>query len=306
MQLHPVASIDKSRFSKVQPPTIAENAFVNQNQAELLTKANKQEVLNFLAKRPVHTVVMSSFIQDNGMEGAANRGKFYGYRNSRTAKLEGVALIGHTTLVESRSKNSLASFALAARLSETPIHILMSDGKTVETFWEVYAVAGQKPRVTCTELLFELSFPFLKQQCAWEVRHAKAEELEQIAEAHAEVAFAESGVDPMIRDREGFLKRCLNRIEKGRTFVVFENGKLVFKADIVAETADVIYLEGIYVAPEFRGRNVASQCLAKLGSELLNRVEHICLLSNVELKVAHRSFLKAGFRNTDSSTTIFV
>jgi GNAT superfamily N-acetyltransferase len=306
MQLHPVASIDKSRFSKVQAQTNAKNTFVKPNRAKLLTEANKQEVLNFLAKRPVHTVVMSSFIQDNGMEGAANRGKFYGYRNSRTAKLEGVALIGHTTLVESRSKNSLASFALAARLSETPIHIVMSDGKSVETFWEIYAAAGQKPRVTCTELLFELSFPFLKQQCAWEVRPAKAVELEQIAEAHAEVAFAESGVDPMIRDREGFLKRCLNRIEKGRTFVVFENGKLVFKADIVAETADVIYLEGIYVAPEFRGRNVASQCLAKLGSELLNRVEHICLLSNVELKGAHRSFLKAGFRNTDSSTTIFV
>ncbi len=30
----------------------------------------------------------------------------------------------------------------------------------------------------------------------------------------------------MEKDRQRFLKRCLERIEKGRTFVVFENGKL--------------------------------------------------------------------------------
>jgi predicted GNAT family acetyltransferase len=46
----------------------------------------------------------------------------------------------------------------------------------------------------------------------------------------------------------------LKRIEQRRTFVVFENGKLVFKADIAAETSDVVYLEGIYVAPDTAGK----------------------------------------------------
>src|SRR5258708_12095337 len=64
------------------------------------------EVLEFLSVRPVHTVVMTSFINDNGIESDLNRGKFYGYSNS-TGIFEGVALIGHTTLVESRSKDAL-------------------------------------------------------------------------------------------------------------------------------------------------------------------------------------------------------
>ena len=102
----------------------------------------------------------------------------------------------------------------------------------------------QKPRLVCTELLFELNFPFIVQECKWDLRLAKAEELEQIAEAHAEVAFIESGVNPMEKDREGFLKRTMKRIEKKRTFVVFDEDKLVFKADIVAETKEVVYLEG--------------------------------------------------------------
>jgi hypothetical protein len=239
------------------------------------------------------------------LESERNRGKFYGYRNTK-GTLEGIALIGHTTLVESHTEESLAAFALVARDSETPIHIMMSDGKTIETFWRYFTGDNRKPRLVCTELLFELNFPFFVQKCDWNVRVAEAAELEQIAEAHAEVAFMESGVCPLQKDRAGFLSRCLNRIEKGKTFVVFENGKLVFKADIVAETSDVAYLEGIYVTPEFRGNNVASSCLSKLSLHLLNRVEYICLLSNVEFKDAHRSFLRAGFKNTDCCQTIFV
>lgn len=270
-----------------------------------LAEANRQEVLDFLAMRPVHTVVMTSFIQDNGMESADNRGKFYGYRNLN-GKLEGVALIGHTTLIESRSADSLMAFAIAAKTSETAIKLLMSDGKTTEKFWNYFAGAGQEPRLVCTELLFELNFPFLVQNCKWDVRLAKEDELEQIAEAHAEVALIESGVNPLEKDREGFLRRTLRRIEKERTFVVFENGKLVFKADIVAETGETMYLEGIYVAPEYRGQGVASSCLSKLSNQLLNKVQNICLLSNVEFKTAHRSFLKAGYKNTDCCQTIFV
>ena len=277
----------------------------NLQQLSPLTAANEAEVLEFLNLRPVHTVVMTSFIQDNGFESLENRGKFFGYRNAN-GRLEGVALIGHTTLIESRSADSLHAFALIARQSETPIHLMMSDGTTTETFWKYYADFNQKPRKVCTELLFELSFPFLVQKCGWNVRLAKTDELEQIAEAHAEVAFIESGVDPLQTDRDGFLKRTLRRIEKERTFVVFENGKLLFKADIVAETADVYYLEGIYVAPEMRGKDVGASCLAKLSLELLNEKQHICLLTNVEFKNAHRSFEKAGYKNTDCCTTIFV
>lgn len=270
-----------------------------------LVNNDTEEVIAFLAMRPVHTVAMTSFINDNGLESELNRGRFYGYRNA-AGMLEGVALIGHTTLVEARSDASLMAFAGIAKNSTTPLHLIMSDGTAAETFWKYYSNHQSQPRLVCTELLFELSFPVFVQDCSWEVRLAQPDELEPIAEAHAEVAFIESGVDPLAKDREGFLKRCLRRIEKNRTFVVFANGKLVFKADIVAETNDVVYLEGIYVAPEFRGQGVGSSCLAELSRQLLERAQFISLLSNVEFTSAHRSFAKAGYKNTDRCTTIFV
>ena len=297
MNLQTAHKLTAKQFYTSQKEAVA-NAVARLNRVELLTAADEKEALAFLKIRPVHTVAMASFIKDNGMEGAANRGQFYCYRNAQGA-LEGVALIGHTTLVEARSDNSLRAFALVAQKSETPIHIMMSDGKSIEAFWKYYAGEDQTPRLVCSEMLFELNFPFLVQKCEWDVRLADASELEQIAVAHDEVAFIESGVSPLAKDREGFLKRCLRRIEKKRTFVVFESGKLIFKADIVAETAEIAYLEGIYVAPEFRGKGIGSSCLSRLGAQLLKRVENVCLLSNVEMKIAHRSFAKAGFKNTD-------
>ena len=239
------------------------------------------------------------------MESAHNRGKFYGYRNS-AGELEGVALIGHATLIEARTQDALHAFALKAQTSETPIKLMMSHGDAIEKFWNYYAAPGQKPLHNFKELLFELNFPFPVQTCEWNVRPATADELEEVATAQAAVAFMESGIDPMLKDREGFLKRCLKRIEMGRTFVVFENGKLVFKVDIMSETEMVAYLEGFYVAPEYRGREIGSKCLAKLSVELLDRVQHICGLSNAEFVGVHRSLSKAGYKNTDSCQTIFV
>lgn len=130
------------------------------SRVSLLENSDRQEVLEFLKIRPVHTFVMTSFIKDNGLKNADNRGKFYNYRNP-AGRLEGVALVGHTTLVEARSENSLTAFALIARQSETPIHFMMSDGVMIETFWKHYTGDNRAPRLICSELLFELNFPVL-------------------------------------------------------------------------------------------------------------------------------------------------
>jgi uncharacterized protein len=269
-----------------------------------LKNQDEAEVLAFLNVRPVHTVVMTSFVLDNGIESELNRGKFFGVRNPE-GKLEGVALIGHSTLIEARTQEALKALAFAARTSTTPIHLIMSDGGAAEEFWGFYGDGFHQPRLTCTEFLFEVNFPFLVPKCDWEVRKAEPSELTEIAEAQAAIAFMECGVDPMQKDREGFMKRVLRRIEQNRVFVVYDGETLVFKADIIAETAEVVYLEGIYVAPEYRGKGVGSSCLSKLTLNLLKRVQNVCMLSNINFIDAHMSYLKAGFKHTDSCTTLF-
>src|SRR5262249_22754210 len=128
-----------------------------------LTNKDKKEVLAFLNVRPVHTVVMASFIHDNGMESELNRGAFFGYRNLK-GKLEGVALIGHSTLFEARTGEAMAAFALKAKADRTKINLIMSEHEAALDFWRWYAGVAQ-PRLNFTELLFETAFPLLVQQC---------------------------------------------------------------------------------------------------------------------------------------------
>ena len=270
-----------------------------------LTNSDTREVLAFLSLRPVHTVVMKSFVMDNGIESGLNRGEFFGYRNL-DGNLEGVALIGHSTLVEARTDDAMHALAITARSSKTPIHLIMSDGDAAESFWRYFSNNASQPRLTCMEELFELGFPLLMKKCDWEVRYATLADLESVADAQAEIALFESGVDPMFQDREGFLRRVTRRIQQKRVFVVVEDGELIFKADVVAQTDDVAYLEGVYVNPDKRGQGIGPACLAEVGVRLLTEVQNVCLLSNVDFGNAHRSFLKAGFRNTDRCTTLFV
>src|SRR5918996_570006 len=76
-----------------------------------LTEDDRNEVLAFLAERPTHTVCMAGFIRDNGLVSPHNRGTFYGCRNSED-RLEGVALIGHATLLDARSERAMQEFGL--------------------------------------------------------------------------------------------------------------------------------------------------------------------------------------------------
>ena len=104
-----VMSQDAQTMSPDQPAT----SFHNCASIEL-TGDDEREVLGFLAERPIHTVFMASLIRDNGLESPLNRGSFYGCRDS-DGNLEGVALIGHATLVEARSESSLKALARVAQ-----------------------------------------------------------------------------------------------------------------------------------------------------------------------------------------------
>jgi predicted GNAT family acetyltransferase len=122
----------------------------------------------------------------------------------------------------------------------------------------------------------------------------------------AELAFAESGVNPMQIDPEGFRERCLRRIEQGRTWVVVENGGLVFKADVVSKTPEVIYVEGVWLREDHRHQNVGTRLMSELMRRLLKETNSICLLVNEMNEWAQRFYRKCGFHFRATYETIFL
>ncbi len=183
-----------------------------------------------------------------------NRGSFYGYRNA-AGKLEGVALIGHATLFEIRSDEALAAFASLAQ-SSPRTHLLMGEMEKVEHFWNLYGEGGQAPRLICRELLFEQRFPVEVKKPVFGLRRATLRDLEMLMPVHARWHLKRAASILWRKIRTAFALRCARRIEQGRVWVLIENGRLIFKADIISDTPDVVYLEGIYVDPEERGNGI--------------------------------------------------
>ena len=155
-----------------------------------LTNEDNSGVLDFLAERPIHNVVMSGFIRDNGLESWLNRGTFYACHNE-AGKLEGVALIGHAMFLDARTDDALEVFArLAQDVRST--HMIMGEVNAVEEFWNYYADEGQEMRRACRELLFELRHAMDVTEETGEMRRANLDDLDNIVPVQAAMAEGES------------------------------------------------------------------------------------------------------------------
>jgi predicted GNAT family acetyltransferase len=269
-----------------------------------LTDEHRDEVLTFLATRPTHTFGMAGFVRDNGLVSPHNRGTFYACRNDEGG-LEGVALIGHFILFEARSAEAIAAFARVAQQCSTAF-LLLGEEENVQAFWHYYSPGGQGVHLYCRELLCELNGPVEVREAAPSLRLATMDDLDLIVPAHAETALIESGIDPLETDPEGFRARCARRIEMGKTWVWTENAKLMFKADVISDTPEVIYVEGIWVNPDERGKGYGSSCISHLCRTFLQRTESVCILVNEKFKAAQAVYRKAGFRFTSYYDTIFL
>lgn len=264
---------------------------------------HEREVLAFLAQRPIHTVIMAGFIRDNGLVSPLNRGTFYGCRDA-AGLLQGVALIGHVTSIETDSDEALELFAQLAQKYDRAF-VIVGEQDKVERFWEFYGPAGQSMRRLCRELLMEQRSPVAVLEPV-AMRRATLADIELLLPVHAQMAFEESGVNPMLKDPAGFRQRMAQRIEQGRIWVWTEADRLIFKADVICDTPEAIYLEGIYVAPEERGQGAGVRFISQLSRTLLAHTKSLCMLVNESNQAAQACYQKAGFKVQGFYDTVFL
>lgn len=271
---------------------------------ERLAAEHEAEALGFLSERPSHTFGMCGFIRRNGLVSPHNRGSFYGCRDE-AGQLVGVALIGHFILFETRNDAATEAFARFAQ-NYPNASMLLGEQDKVDTFWNCYSDGGQAARLSCRELLMESLRPAAVEEEVKGLRLATLDDLDLIVPAHAQSAFEESGVNPLDIDPEGFRSRCARRIEQAQTWVWVEEGRLFFKADVITDTSEVIYLEGVWVDPAERGKGYGLRCMSQLTQELLKRTKAVCLLVNEKFQAAQSLYEKAGYRLVSYYDTIFL
>ncbi|MDT5063264.1 MAG: uncharacterized protein QOH63_3723 [Acidobacteriota bacterium] len=271
---------------------------------QLLVSGDEAETLAFLARRSIHTVCMMDMILKNGLVSPMNRGAFYAYRDP-AGQLEGVALIGHATLIEAHSDTAIEAFAQLAQ-DNARAHLIRGEKEIIERFWKQYTPVGCAPRLVCREILLEQREPVPVREPVNNLRPATLADLEPVLAVNAEMIYEECGVNPLQTDMAGFRQRTARRINQGRVWVWVQNGRLIFKTEVMSTTPEVIYLEGVYVNPEERGKGYGFRCFSQLCQHLLQSVKCLCLLVNENNQAAINFYNKAGYSLQGCYDTIYL
>jgi predicted GNAT family acetyltransferase len=176
----------------------------------------------------------------------------------------------------------------------------------IERFFDHYSSTECLPRLISRELLLEQKQSFLSRESVHHLRPATLDDLEQVLAVNAAMIYEECGVDPIQRDLAGFSRRTARRIEQGRVWVWMEGGRLIFKTDVMSDTPEVIYLEGVYVNPEERGKGYGLRCLSQLCHHLLHLTKSICLLVNEHNQAAIKFYARAGYEPQGRYDTVYL
>lgn len=262
-----------------------------QQEVRELREENRAQVLSLLAQDPVQSVILRGLILDYGLCGAELRGNFYGYFANN--QLAGVALIGHQ-IIAFGAEEAWPYFAHKAVELNARGYLMLGPQPQVEALWHHLAQQGRETQRVSAQRLYVCQAP---RMCADRLQLLRANfaELDVIVDAQAEMALEESGIDPRETDLGGFRHRVGERIERKRVWVKIEDGKVVFKADLFSDTPDTVYLEGVWVHPEYRQRGIAKSCLVELVQRLLKKHQALCLLTNEEESAAHQVYEQVGF-----------
>lgn len=270
----------------------------------LLTHDHQAEALRFLSERPLHTFGLTGLIKDNGLQSPINRGRFYACRD-RTGSLQGIGLVGYNTLFEARTDQAVRAFADLSR-GYPDTFLILGEEAGIRTFWESYTPPTSHDAKIDRYVLFTRMGPVKVRRPMENLRRASLADLDSVVVAHNKIGIEETGVDGLRRDREGFSKRCADRIQRGRTWVLSEKERVIFKIEVMTQTPEVTYLESMWVDPEERSKGYGFRCLGQLSKNLLEHTGCVCLLVNESNKAAQALYKKAGFEVTGNYLAVFL
>ncbi|MFC5721094.1 GNAT family N-acetyltransferase [Streptomyces gamaensis] len=138
------------------------------------------------------------------------------------------------------------------------------------------------------------------------VRRIRKDEMDLIMPACVAMFTEEVGVSPLAGDG-GLLyqARVAELVGSGRSFARIEDGHVVFKAEIGAATARACQIQGVWVAPEHRGRGLAVAGMAAVLRYALTEVSPLVSLYVNDYNTAARAtYRRVGFRETGAFMSV--
>ncbi len=139
------------------------------------------------------------------------------------------------------------------------------------------------------------------------VRRVRPDELDRYLIAAVAMFTEEIGVDPRSGDGgRGYRRRVASLIQAGRAWARFEDGHVVYKAEVGALSRRTGQIQGVWVHPEWRGRGLGASGTAAIVNTVVASGRTASLYVNSYNEVARRAYARVGFRQVATFATVLV
>ena len=269
-----------------------------------LVPADLPEVHRVLERDPVTDVFVGSRVHMSGLKRGRLGGQLWGYRED--GRLVSLCYSGANLVPVAPTYAAVRTFSdLAARRGRECTSIV-GPAAAVLGMWDLLRPSwGPAREVRSNQPVLVIDHP---PQVAPDpnVRQVRPDELDRLLPAAVAMFTEEVGVSPTRRGTSTtYRARVAELVRAGRAFARFENGQVVFKAEISAVTPFACQIQGVWVRPDCRGRGFAARGVATVVAHALGHVAPaVTLYVNDYNHVARATYRRVGFREVGTFATI--
>ncbi len=269
--------------------------------ARVLGAAQRDQVARVLAAEPVANCLVAARFEQAGMDRRVLGGRFWGVGGGR----DGLCFDGPNLVPLSGDKQTIKAFAQAASREGRRCASILGSAELVLPLWDrltarwgdAREVRPDQPLLVCPE----------PSRCAPDptVRQVLPAELDSYYPAAVAMFTEEVGVDPTLPDGgSGYRARVAELIGEGRSFARFDGGRVVVKAEIGSLSSRAALIQGVWVAPEFRGTGLAAPAVATLVEHILTLRRIPSLYVNQHNHAARAAYRRVGFRQVGTFASV--
>jgi uncharacterized protein len=262
------------------------------------------EVLDVLRSDPVAHVFVASRVHTSGLAAGRMGGEMWGYRES--GRLVSLCYAGANLVPVAATSAAALAFAERAGSRGRRCSSILGPADAVLTMWDrLHWSWGEAREVRSSQPLMAIGEePAVSPDPL--VRRVRPDEIERLLPASVAMFTEEVGVSPVGSDGGAYYRaRVTDLVTAGRAFARFEDGQVVFKAEIGAVTPDACQVQGVWIRPERRGQGLCAGGMAAVVEHARRDLAPVVTLYVNDYNIAARSaYRKVGFHEVGMFATV--
>lgn len=278
---------------------------LTQTTTRVLDPGELGAALAILESEPVVNAFVTARVQVAGLDPWRLGGEMWGWYAD--GQLRSLCYSGANLVPICATPEAVRAFADRARRSGRRCSSIVGPAETTAQLWRLLEpswgpardVRANQPLMVTEELPRDV-------EPDPHVRRIRKDEMDVIMPACVAMFTEEVGISPMAGDG-GLLyqARVAELVGTGRSFARIDDGKVVFKAEIGAATAQACQIQGVWVDPEYRGRGLSETGMAAVLRYALADVSPVVSLYVNDYNTAARAaYRRVGFQEVGAFMSV--